>query len=65
MFILRDYSRHVELQPFLRRRLSFWATFHALKGAVGETPRKCLSFALTGPLETCFYGQENSRKRKE
>ena len=30
-----------------------------------DAPRKRLSFAATGPLETCFYEQENSRKRKE
>ena len=34
-------------------------------GAVDEAPRKFLSVAPTGPVETCFYGQENSRKMKE
>ena len=40
--------------------MSFYVTFHIERGAEGEAPRKYLSFAPTGPLETCFYGQENS-----
>ena len=35
------------------------------RGAKGEAPRKCLSFAPVESLETCFNGQENSRKRKD
>lgn len=38
---------------------------HTPRGAEGEAPRKVLSFTPTGSLETCFYGQENSRKRNK
>ena len=58
-YICRDYFKHFELLPFSHRRLSCWITFHLPRGARGEAPRKCLSFAPTEPLEIGFYGQEN------
>ena len=33
-------------------------------GARGEAPRKCLRFALAGPLETRFLGKKTQEKKK-
>ena len=55
LFLTRDYSKHFELQKFLHRRLSFFVTFYAPRAAGGKALTKFLSFASTGPLQTCFY----------
>ena len=44
--------------------LNFKKHFHKSRSEGGKDPRKFSRLAPSGPLETRFHGQENSRKIK-